>query len=247
MGIVSTSPCSAEYIINPDAQTRINKYICDSGLYSRKAADILVKEGVVLINGRQAILGEQVASGDTVTVNGKAIQPLAKDEVIVIALNKPVGVVCTAAKSDKRNIVDFVAHDARVFPVGRLDKDSQGLILLTNKGDLADKILRSGNRHEKEYVVTVNKEIRDEFIAGISAGVPMLDVLTKKCVVVKESQRVFRITLVQGLNRQIRRMCKHYGYSVVKLERIRIMHIELNDLPIGQWRNLTEQELSVMI
>ena len=200
-----------------------------------------------MINGKPAMLGERVARSDTVTVNGMVIEPLAKDKVIVIALNKPVGVVCTAGTSDKRNIVDFVAHDVRVFPVGRLDKDSQGLILLTNKSDLVDKILRSGNRHEKEYLVTVNKVISDEFIAGLSSGVPVLDVVTKRCDVVKESPNVFRITLVQGLNRQIRRMCKHYGYSVVKLERIRIMHIELNGLPIGQWRNLTEQELAEML
>jgi 23S rRNA pseudouridine2604 synthase len=179
-------------------------------------------------------------------VDGLAIEPLATDKVIFIALNKPVGVVCTAATTDKRNVVNFVGHSSRIYPVGRLDKDSQGLIFLTNKCDLVDKILRAGNQHEKEYVVTVNKEVTADFIAGISNGVPMLGVVTKKCNAVKESQYVFRITLVQGLNRQIRRMCKHYNYIVEKLERVRIMHINLNKLPMGEWRNLDEEELLVL-
>ena len=190
------------------------------------------------------MLGDKVSSGDKVTVNGLAIEPLASDKVICIALNKPVGVVCTAASTDKRNIVDFVGYSSRIFPVGRLDKDSQGLIFLTNKCGLVDNILRAGNHHEKEYLVTVNKVITDGFIAGMSSGVPMLGVVTKQCEVVKESQYVFRITLVQGLNRQIRRMCKHYNYSVDKLERVRIMHINLNELAIGQWRELAEEELA---
>jgi 23S rRNA pseudouridine2604 synthase len=192
------------------------------------------------------MLGDKVSSGSKVTVDGLAIEPLANDKVIFIALNKPVGIVCTAARTEKRNIVDFVAHSSRVFPVGRLDKDSQGLIFLTNRCDLVDKILRAGNHHEKEYVVTVSKEITDDFIAGISSGVPMFGVITKECKAVKESPYVFRITLVQGLNRQIRRMCKHYNYSVEKLERVRIMHICLNGLSMGQWRNLTKEELSVL-
>jgi len=190
------------------------------------------------------MLGDKVSSGDKVTVNGLAIEPLATEKVICIALNKPVGVVCTAASTDKRNIVDFVGYSSRIFPVGRLDKDSQGLIFLTNKCGLVDNILRAGNHHEKEYLVTVNKVITDGFIAGMSSGVPMLGVVTKQCEVVKESQYVFRITLVQGLNRQIRRMCKHYNYSVDKLERVRIMHINLNELAIGQWRELAEEELA---
>lgn len=155
--------------------------------------------------------------------------------------------MCTAASTDKRNIVDFVDHDSRIYPVGRLDKDSQGLIFLTNKCDLVDKIMHAGNQHEKEYEVTVNKEITDDFMAGISSGVPMLGVVTKECKAIKESQFVFRITLVQGLNRQIRRMCKHYHYSVEKLERVRIMHINLSGLAMGQWRNLAEEELSELI
>jgi 23S rRNA pseudouridine2604 synthase len=200
-----------------------------------------------LINGKQAILGAKVSPGDKVTVNGQAIEPLAAGKMIFLALNKPVGVVCAAAKTDKRNIIDFVNQSSRIFPVGRLDKDSQGLIFLTNRCDLVDKIMHAGNQHEKEYVVTVNKEITDDFIASISSGVPMLGVVTKECKVVKESQFVFRITLVQGLNRQIRRMCKHYGYPVEKLERVRIMHINLNGLSIGQFRELGEEELSALI
>ena len=234
----------AEQNIKSDSPIRINKYICESGICSRKAADIQVKRGVVLIDGKQAMLGDKVFPGDKVTVNGLAIEPLAKDEVIFIALNKPVGVVCTAASTDKRNIVDFVGHRSRIFPVGRLDKDSQGLIFLTNSCALVDNILRAGNHHEKEYLVTVNKEVTDDFVAGMNRGVPMLGVVTKQCKVVKESQYVFRITLVQGLNRQIRRMCKHYNYSVEKLERVRIMQINLNGLLPGQWRELAGAELT---
>jgi 23S rRNA pseudouridine2604 synthase len=226
---------------------RINKYICESGFCSRKAADIYVKQGVVLIEGRRAMLGDQVFSGEKVTIDGLAIEPLATDKVIFIALNKPIGVVCTAASADKRNIVDFVGHSSRIFPVGRLDKDSQGLIFLTNRCDLVDKIVGADSHHEKEYQVTVDKEVTDDFIAGISNGVRMLGVVTKECNAVKESQFVFRITLVQGLNRQIRRMCKHYNYSVEKLERVRIMHINLNGLAIGQWRKLAENELSELV
>jgi 23S rRNA pseudouridine2604 synthase len=226
---------------------RINKYICESGLCSRKAADVYVKRGVVLIDGKQAMLGDQVSAGDKVTVDGLAIEPLASDKVIFIALNKPVGVVCTAESTEKRNIVDFVGHNSRIFPVGRLDKDSQGLIFLTNRCDLVDKIVGSDSHREKEYLVTVDKEVTDDFIASISRGVPMLGVVTKQCKAVKESQFVFRITLVQGLNRQIRRMCKHYNYSVEKLERIRIMHINLNGLAMGQWRKLAEDELAQLV
>lgn len=203
--------------------------------------------GVVLINGQLAKLGDQVALGDEVSVDGDVVIPLADDKVICIALNKPAGVVCTAASSVKNNIIDHVAHSERVFPIGRLDKDSQGLILLTNKSGLAEFILKSDHQHEKEYLVTVNKNISSEFIQGMSQGVPMLDQVTKPCNVIKESGRVFRITLVQGLNRQIRRMCQYHGFKVEKLERVRIMHIHLNELPLGHWRELTGSELSVML
>ncbi|MGQ7847055.1 23S rRNA pseudouridine(2604) synthase RluF [Granulosicoccus sp. 3-233] len=226
-------------------ETRINKYICESGFCSRKAADAHVRRGEVFINGERAMLGDKVSAGDTVTLSGRTIVPLTAEQVVFLAFNKPVGVVCTAAQTDQRNIVDLVAHTSRVFPVGRLDKDSQGLIFLTNRCDLVDKILSADNRHEKEYRVTVNRKISDEFMVGISRGVPMLGVVTKRCHVVRESDHVFRITLVQGLNRQIRRMCRYFDYSVEKLERIRIMHITLDELPPGQWRNLTEDELSV--
>jgi len=246
MGVPLPASVRAEKKINSDSPIRINRYICESGICSRKAADLYVKRGVVFIDGKQAMLGDKVSSGDKVTLDGLAIEPLATDKVICIALNKPVGVVCTAASTDKRNIVDFVGHSCRIFPVGRLDKDSQGLIFLTNKSGLVDNILRAGNHHEKEYRVTVNKVITDDFIAGMSSGVPMLGVVTKQCKVVKESQYVFRITLVQGLNRQIRRMCKHYNFSVEKLERVRIMHVNLNGLAIGQWRELAEEELAAV-
>ena len=238
--------CSYEKYISKKPLTRINKYLCGSGLYSRKQADELVKQGVVLIDGRQAQLGDQVTAGSQVTVNGQVVEQLAEDEVIFIVLNKPVGVVCTAASSVKNSIIDFVGHSERIFPIGRLDKDSQGLIFLTNKSSLANQMLGSGNSHEKEYVVTVNKTITDEFIAGMSQGVPMLGQVTKACEVVKESEHVFRITLTQGLNRQIRRMCQHHGYRVEKLERIRIMHINLGDLPLGQWRQFDANELATL-
>lgn len=193
------------------------------------------------------MLGDQVSAGDEVTVNGRSIEPLADDQVIFIALNKPVGVVCTAAATDERNVIDFVGHNSRIFPIGRLDKDSQGLLFLTNRPDWVDKILGVGNHHEKEYRVTVNQEITDEFIAGLSSGVPMLGVVTKTCQVVKESAFVFRITLLQGLNRQIRRMCQHHNYAVKKLERIRIMHINLAGIALGQWRDLSGDELSELL
>ena len=200
-----------------------------------------------MVNGRQAQLGEKVAPEDDVTVNGALVRPLTADQVVFVVLNKPVGVVCTAAPSDKRNIVDYVGHSSRIYPIGRLDKDSQGLIFLTNRCDLVDRILDAGNQHEKEYLVTVNTVITDEFMAGMRSGVPLLGVVTKQCKVIQESQHVFRIILVQGLNRQIRRMCKHFHYSVKKLERVRIMHIELSDLLVGEWRDWGVDELAVFI
>ena len=237
----------SEKYIPIDSPIRINKYICGTGVCSRKAADLHIEQGDVFINNKLAQLGDKVSPNDKVTLNGLHIEPLPTNKIIFILLNKPVGIVCTAAKTEKRNIVDFVDHESRIYPVGRLDKDSQGLIFLTNKSELVDQILRSGNQHEKEYVVTVNKPITNEFIAGISSGVPMLGVTTKDCKVVKESEFVFRITLVQGLNRQIRRMCKHFDYSVEKLERTRIMHINSNGLPLGQWRELAEKELLALL
>jgi 23S rRNA pseudouridine2604 synthase len=178
-----------------------------------------------------------------VKVNGQLIEPREAEDLVFIALNKPVGIVSTTEDSERDNIVDFVNHSKRVFPIGRLDKDSQGLIFLTNHGDLVNKILRAGNDHEKEYLVTVDKPVTDEFVRGLGAGVPILGTVTKKCKVRKEAPFVFRITLVQGLNRQIRRMCEHFGYEVMKLERTRIMNIGLSGLPLGEWRDLTDDEL----
>ncbi|MBQ0757920.1 MAG: 23S rRNA pseudouridine(2604) synthase RluF [Amphritea sp.] len=229
------------------SETRLNKYISESGICSRRDADRFIEQGNVFVNGKRASIGDKVSPGDLVKVNGQAIDPEEAEDFVFIALNKPVGVVSTTEGSERNNIVDFVNHSTRVFPIGRLDKDSQGLIFLTNNGDLVNKILRAGNKHEKEYLVTVNKPITDDFIAGMIAGVPMLGVVTKKCKIVKESPKVFRITLIQGLNRQIRRMCEHFNYEVTKLDRVRIMNVDLKGLPVGEWRDLTETEMQVIL
>ncbi|CAI2009970.1 23S rRNA pseudouridine(2604) synthase RluF [Serratia sp. TSA_198.1] len=223
--------------------TRLNKYISESGICSRRDADRYIEQGNVFINGKRVALGDRVFPGDVVKVNGQLIEPRNEDNLIFIALNKPVGIVSTTEEGEKDNIVDFVNHSTRIFPIGRLDKDSQGLIFLTNHGDLVNKILRAGNDHEKEYRVTVNKPVTDDFIRGLGAGVPMLGTVTKKCKVKKEAPFVFRIVLVQGLNRQIRRMCEHFGYEVTKLERTRIMNVSMAGLPPGEWRDLTDDEL----
>lgn len=225
-----------------DPTTRLNKYISESGLCSRRAADRFIELGQVFINGRKAKVGDKVFFGDLVNVNGNSIEPKQAENSILLAYNKPVGITSTTEANVKGNIVDHVNHSERVFPIGRLDKDSQGLIFLTNNGDLVNKILRAGNNHEKEYIVTVNKPLTDQFIEGMSKGVPVLGVMTKKCKVTKESTFVFKITLIQGLNRQIRRMCEHFGFEVTKLERTRIMNITLKGLPVGDWRELTEEE-----
>ncbi|CNI27407.1 MULTISPECIES: 23S rRNA pseudouridine(2604) synthase RluF [Yersinia] len=222
---------------------RLNKYISESGICSRRDADRYIEQGNVFIDGKRAVIGDQVYAGSVVKVNGQLIDVRDEDDLVLIALNKPVGIVSTTEDTEHNNIVDFVNHSKRVFPIGRLDKDSQGLIFLTNQGDLVNKILRAGNDHEKEYVVTVNKPVTEEFIRGLGAGVPMLGTVTKKCKVKKEAPFVFRITLVQGLNRQIRRMCQHFGYEVTKLERTRIMNINLKGLPLGEWRDLNDDEL----
>lgn len=229
------------------SSTRLNKYISESGICSRRDADRFIEQGNVYINGKRASVGDQVVAGDAVKVNGQLIEPREADDFVFIALNKPVGIVSTTESSEKNNIVDFVRHGVRIFPIGRLDKDSQGLIFLTNNGDLVNKVLRAGNNHEKEYLVTVNKPITDSFIEGLAGGVPMLGKMTKKCPVTKVAPTVFNITLVQGLNRQIRRMCEHFGYEVVKLERTRIMNVSLKGLPVGDWRDLTPTELSVLL
>ncbi|APE32373.1 23S rRNA pseudouridine synthase F [Halomonas aestuarii] len=232
------------------AQTRskrINKYIRESGMCSRRDADRYIEQGNVFIDGRRATPGDQVLPGSVVKVNGQVVEPLEEEDLVFIALNKPVGIVSTTESSEKSNIVDFIKHGARIFPIGRLDKDSQGLIFLTNNGDLVNRILRASNHHEKEYRVTVNKPITDEFIAGMGGGVRILGETTKPCPVVRESRFVFNITLVQGLNRQIRRMCEVFGYEVVKLERIRIMNVSLKGLGLGDWRDLTEDEVATIM
>ncbi|MEY0430924.1 23S rRNA pseudouridine(2604) synthase RluF [Providencia rettgeri] len=225
------------------SSTRLNKYISESGICSRREADRYIEQGNVFINSKRAGIGDQVFSGDVVKVNGQLIEPRNEEDLVLIALNKPVGIVSTTESGEKDNIVDYVNHSTRIFPIGRLDKDSQGLIFLTNHGDLVNKILRAGNSHEKEYLVTVNKPVTDEFIRGMGAGVPILGTMTKKCKVKKEAPFIFRITLVQGLNRQIRRMCEHFGFEVTKLERVRIMNVRLTGIPVGEWRDLTDDEL----
>ncbi|OCA92127.1 23S rRNA pseudouridine(2604) synthase RluF [Pseudobacillus wudalianchiensis] len=221
---------------------RINKFISESGKSSRRGADKLISEGRVTINGKLAEIGSQVEPGDDVRIDGKPIQ-MEKNHVY-IALNKPVGITSTTEKHIKGNIVDFVNHPLRIFHIGRLDKDSDGLILLTNDGDIVNEILRAENNHEKEYIVTVDKPITPEFLKKMASGVEILDTKTLPCEVTKVSKYVFRIILKQGLNRQIRRMCAALGYKIYRLQRIRIMNIHLGDLPIGQWRDLTKKELN---
>jgi len=225
---------------------RLNKFISESGLCSRREADKFIERGLVFINKRKATIGDQVKVGDKVRVNGTELEPREGEDIVFIALNKPVGITSTTEENVHDNIVHFVNHSKRIFPVGRLDKDSQGLIFLTNNGDIINKILRAGNNHEKEYLVTVNKPLTAEMITGMAKGVPILGVNTKKCKVVQEAPYVFRITLIQGLNRQIRRMCEHFGYEVTKLERVRIMNIGLKGLPVGEWRDLTESEMDII-
>ena len=223
--------------------TRINKFLSEAGYCSRRAADKLLEEGRITINGKIPELGTKVQDGDRVEVDGKHI---LEDQVkpVYIALNKPVGIVCTTdTRVEKDNIIDFMNYPERIFPIGRLDKPSEGLILLTNDGDIVNKILRARNNHEKEYLVSVDKAINSDFIAQMSEGVPILDTVTRKCRVEQVDNYTFKIVLTQGLNRQIRRMCEHLGYRVRKLKRIRIMNIEL-DTAVGQWRYLTESELS---
>lgn len=219
---------------------RLNKFISESGKASRRQADKLIAEGRVKLNGRKAKIGDQVNPGDEVLVNGQLIR-LARNNVY-IALNKPVGITCTTEKNVKGNIIDLVNHPLRIFNIGRLDKDSDGLILLTNDGDIVNEILRAENNHEKEYIVSVDKPITPEFIEKMSKGVRILGTKTLPCKVEQLSKYEFKIILTQGLNRQIRRMCEALGYEVYRLQRIRIMNINLGHLPVGQWRDLTKKE-----
>lgn len=226
-----------------NSSTRLNKYISESGICSRREADKFIESKVVFINGKCARMGDQVNPGDVVRVNGIVIEPKPVEEAIYILFNKPPGITCTTDPTTKDNIISYIKYGERIFPVGRLDKDSQGLIILTSNGDIVNKILRAGNDHEKEYLVTVDKPITEQFIKSMASGVPILGVNTKKCKVVAESKFVFRITLIQGLNRQIRRMCEYFGYEVTRLERIRIMHLSLKGIPLGEYREFKKHEL----
>ena len=226
---------------------RINKYLSEAGVCSRREADKLIKEGRVSINGSHALLGSVVSKGDEVRVDENLIEGSAKK--VLIAFNKPRGIVCTTKdpKSKDVNIVEYINHPERIFPVGRLDKDSEGLILLSNDGDLSNKIMKARNYHEKEYEVEVDKPFDDEFIKKMSEGVPILDTVTRRCKLKRTGKMSFNIILTQGLNRQIRRMCEYFGYKVVKLKRIRIMNIRLGNIKPGTYRNVTEEEYNELI
>lgn len=224
-------------------EIRINKYLSEMGFCSRRAADKLIEQRRVTINGKVPEMGTKVTPDDVVMVDGKPVQN-TNESFDYIAFNKPIGIVCTTdTRVEKDNIIDYINYPKRIFPIGRLDKPSEGLILLTSDGDIVNKILRSGNNHEKEYIVTVNRPVTADFIQKMSNGVPILDTITKKCKVKAIDKFSFNIILTQGLNRQIRRMCEHLGYEVRKLKRIRIMNIHL-DMPVGKWRKLTAEEMN---
>jgi 23S rRNA pseudouridine2604 synthase len=222
--------------------TRINKYLSEIGFCSRRAADKLIVESRVTINGLVPEMGTKIYPDDVIRVDGKIVST-PKESHIYIAFNKPIGIVCTTdTKAEKNNIIDYINYPKRIFPIGRLDKASEGLILLTSDGDIVNKILRARNNHEKEYLVTVNREISADFLKRMSNGIPILDTITRKCELVQLDKNRFKIILTQGLNRQIRRMCEYLDYKVVKLKRVRIMNIRL-DIPIGKWRYVTDEEL----
>ena len=224
---------------------RINKYFSEAGYCSRRKADKYIEQKRVTINGEVAEMGSKVSSDDVVRLDGKVIAA-KENKPVYLAFNKPRGIVCTTdTHREKNNIIDYINYPERIFPIGRLDKDSEGLILLTNDGDIVNKILRAGNNHEKEYLVTVKQPITKSFIQKMSSGVPVLDTVTRKCFVEQTDRFSFRIILTQGLNRQIRRMCEYLDYRVTRLERYRIMNIHL-DVPVGKWRHLTKRELNEM-
>jgi 23S rRNA pseudouridine2604 synthase len=228
-----------------DSGIRINKYLSEMGVCSRREADKLLEQGRITVDGQKPEMGTKVAANSKIKIDGKPIRKREQRHVY-LAFNKPIGIVCTTdTKREKDNIVDFIDHTQRIFPIGRLDKPSEGLIFLTSDGDIVNKILRAGNKHEKEYVVTVDRPITPAFLAKMSSGVPILGQVTKKCKVERVSKFVFRIVLVQGLNRQIRRMCEYLGYNVIKLKRVRIMHVKL-DIPVGKHRSLTKSELNIL-
>ncbi|WP_299429576.1 23S rRNA pseudouridine(2604) synthase RluF [uncultured Maribacter sp.] len=224
-------------------KTRINKYLSEVGFCSRRAADKLIEQGRVTINDKVPEMGTKIIEGDIVKVDGESVtQP--KEKPVYIAFNKPIGIVCTTdTRVEKDNIIDYINYPKRIFPIGRLDKPSEGLIFLTNDGDIVNKILRARNHHEKEYIVTVDKPITPNFLHQMRNGIPILDTVTRKCEVEEISKYQFKIILTQGLNRQIRRMCEYLNYDVKKLKRERIMNISL-DVPVGKWRYITEKELA---
>ena len=227
-----------------ESSISLNKYISQTGICSRREADKWIEAGRVRINGQLAKKGNRVGEGDKVTIDSKLLK--ARPEMVYIALNKPPGITCTTDRKDRDNIIDFINHPKRIFPIGRLDKASTGLILLTNDGDIVNDILREEHEHEKEYIVTVNKPVSRSFLEKMSKGVPILGTVTKSCIVRKVGKNTFSIILTQGLNRQIRRMCEFFNYKVVNLKRIRIMHLQLGNLKQGRWRDLTKQELEVL-
>ena len=222
-------------------EMRINKFLSECGFCSRREADRLLEAGKVTVDGQVASLGSKLIPGQEVKVNGVLVTK--KDSPVILALNKPKGIVCTTAKKEKNNVVDFIDYKSRIYPVGRLDKASEGLLLMTNMGDMVNKIMRARNYHEKEYLVSVDKDITDDFLKRMSEGVPVLDTITRPCEIEKIGRRKFRIILTQGLNRQIRRMCENLGYRVVYLKRTRIMNIKLGDLKVGEYRELTKNEI----
>ena len=230
-----------EYHRDPES-VRLNKYISDAGVCSRREADRLIESGQVTVDGKPAQMGMRIIKGQTVCVGRKVIS--RQDEMVVLAVNKPKGIVCTEEKRERDSIVRFLHYPIRITYIGRLDKDSRGLLLMTNNGDIINKMMRAGNRHEKEYKVTVDKEITPQFLKHMSEGVPILDTVTRPCTVEKLGKYTFRIILTQGLNRQIRRMCEALGYQVKDLVRTRIMNIELGNLKEGQTRTLTDEELN---
>lgn len=229
--------------MTPEPRTRLNKFISETGFCSRREADKLIEQGRVTLNGRLAVLGDKAGPADAVEVNGKPIRA-ADQNFVYLAFNKPVGITCTTERHIVGNVIDYIGYPERIFPVGRLDKPSEGLIILTSDGDIVNKILRAGNQHEKEYEVAVDRPITDDFVREMQSGVPILDTVTQPCQVRQLSRHTFRIILTQGLNRQIRRMCTQLGYSVTRLKRLRIMNVTLDGLPTGKWRELSPQEMS---
>lgn len=223
-------------------EVRINKFLSEAGVCSRREADRQIEAGNVVIDGKTAQIGDRVHPGQKVFYQGKEVTK--EEEMILIAFHKPVGIVCTAEKREKNNVIDYLHYPKRIYPVGRLDKDSEGLLLLTNNGDIVNKMMRSGNMHEKEYLVTVNRPVTDSFVHGLANGVPLVElgVTTRKCRVEQIGKKQLRIVLTQGYNRQIRRMCEYFGYRVDKLVRVRIMNIKLGDLPVGKYRSVTAEE-----